>query len=329
MKSVEREERTALHVHKSRKWFSLIPYGIILLIFIFLLRKIITNWSQCVAQGITFQFPLLFLSVVFLIVYLMLLALLWTLITKRVGLSLSFSKTVYYWFLSQLGKYVPGRIFFVMSRTYFYKKEGFRISLTTSAFLLETIAGLLSLTFVSISLVMHQVAKEVVYMIPIVLCAFFFFRPKVVERLVNLGNRFTGRPPITLSVGTKDWLILIILYGGNFLFFAGGAFYLFCNSLLSISQEKALFLIGALGLAGVIGMCAVFTPSGLGVREGSLFLLLCKIMPETEAALISVSSRLWMVITEFLVIGIVSIIYYIQKRRTRKEEIHDTQYGKE
>jgi len=60
----------------------------------------------------------------------------------------------------------------------------------------------------------------------------------------------------------------------------------------------------------LLGMIAFFAPAGLGVREGSLFFLLSKIMPEAEAAVISISSRVWMMCSELILIAIVYGIFH-------------------
>lgn len=252
-------------------------------------------------------------SVFLLISYFFALALLWELITRKVGLTLPLTKTIYYWFLSQLGKYVPGKIVFMISRAYFYKKEGFRVSLTVSSFLLETAAGVISLSLLSIVLIAHHVTKEILYFIPLLICAIFFFNPKIVERMVNLLNRIMEKQPVALGVKIGDWIVINCLYGLSFFLLAGGAFFFFCKSMFDFNGEHLLFLIGALGLSGALGMIAFFTPSGLGVREGSLFFLLSKIMPETEAAVIAISSRVWMMCSELMVIAIIYGAFHFRR----------------
>ena len=224
MNDINREKSTLSKDKKERRWSTGLAYLIILLIFGFLAQKILENWSQVIKIERTFQPSLLSFSILLLITYFFSLSLLWNLITRKVGLKLPFKKAVYYWFLSQLGKYVPGKIFSMMGRSYLYKKEGFRMSLTSSAFLLEAIAGVISLSLLSVMLIAHDVAGEVLYLFPILLLALLFFHPKMVEHIVNLLNRAVGRQPITLRVRMRDWFLLNFLYGLNFFLLAGGAF---------------------------------------------------------------------------------------------------------
>lgn len=304
---------------KERVWFTVLVYCIIFLIFGFLMQKILDNWYQVLETGIKFKLGFLSLSIFLFFFYLFSLMLLWILITRKIGLKLSFGKNIYYWFVSQLGKYVPGKIVFLMSRAYFYKREGFRTSLTTSAFLIETAAGVISVSLLSIMLIYHYVTKEIVYLVPILLFALLFFQPKMVEHIVSLCSKIIGRQPVTLRLRMKDWIVLNFLYGLNYFILGGGAFFFFCKSIIDLDGEKGLFLIGALGLSSVLGMIAFFTPSGLGVREGSLFFLLSKVMSEGEAAVISVSSRVWMMCSELILIAIIYGVFHFSRSITVQE----------
>jgi hypothetical protein len=230
-------------VHKNNKgqrWFIGLVYATILLIFVFLAQRILANWSQVLKIGITFQPGFLSLSILLLISYFFSLALLWNLITGKVGLKLPFRKTAYYWFISQLGKYVPGKIVFMMSRAYFYKKEGFRVSLTASAFLLEAVAVATSISLFSVILITHYVAKEFLYLIPILVMSLLFFHPKMVGLIVSLFNQVLGRQAIALRVGMKDWLSCNFLYGLNFFYWLEELFSFFVNRYL-ISMETRHF----------------------------------------------------------------------------------------
>ena len=310
MASINKGKGTLLKNKGKIKWSAGLVYCIVLLIFGFLIQNISDNWSQVLEIRVNFQPGLLSLSVLLLISYFFLLALLWELITRRVGLKLPLRRTVYYWFLSQLGKYVPGKIVFVMSRAYFYKKEGFRISITASAFLLETIAGVISLSLISLILIAPYLTRDMVYLVLVLLLVLFGLHPRMVELAVSGLNRLLGRQSVALNVRWRDWILINVLYGCNFFLLAGGAFFLFCKSIFNVNGEQALFLIGALGLSGALGMIAFFAPAGLGVREGSLFFLLSKIMPEAEAAVISISSRVWMMCSELILIAIVYGIFH-------------------
>jgi uncharacterized membrane protein YbhN (UPF0104 family) len=62
-----------------------------------------------------------------------------------------------------------------------------------------------------------------------------------------------------------------------------------------------LELTGTYAIAGVAGILAVFAPSGLGVREGVLLLLLRTQIDEGASAFFVVLLRLWITCAELFV----------------------------
>jgi uncharacterized membrane protein YbhN (UPF0104 family) len=63
-------------------------------------------------------------------------------------------------------------------------------------------------------------------------------------------------------------------------------------------------------------MLAFFAPSGIGVREGIQLALLNIIMPAEYALVITIFTRLWGVVTDFLFFGIAYTISKINKPKT-------------
>ena len=76
---------------------------------------------------------------------------------------------------------------------------------------------------------------------------------------------------------------------------------------LLLEFSSILYLSGAFSLSSVIGILALFAPSGLGVREGILAIFLNQVMPTSVALVVSVASRLWITIAELVAAGIVYV----------------------
>ena len=53
-------------------------------------------------------------------------------------------------------------------------------------------------------------------------------------------------------------------------------------------HQEFLYVAGIYGLSCIIGILAVFAPSGLGVREGIMLLGLGLVMPKEYAVIISI-----------------------------------------
>lgn len=80
-----------------------------------------------------------------------------------------------------------------------------------------------------------------------------------------------------------------------------------------------LFCAGVFGISAIMGILAIFAPSGLGVREGIILAGLMLIMPESDAAVISVISRLWQTIAELTLASGAFAVTLVTKRRRKTE----------
>jgi len=63
------------------------------------------------------------------------------------------------------------------------------------------------------------------------------------------------------------------------------------GALRPLSETEVVALVGAWGLSGALGSLAVFSPSGLGIREVSLTLLLAPLLSVSQAAFVAVFMR--------------------------------------
>ena len=100
---------------------------------------------------------------------------------------------------------------------------------------------------------------------------------------------------------------VVLMFIGNWVI-VGVGFYMLTCSIYPIPMSEMLYSAGIFGLSCIIGILAIFAPSGLGVREGILVLGLGLIMPEEYAVLISIVSRLWMTVSELALIGIAFVV---------------------
>ncbi|MGZ3524219.1 MAG: hypothetical protein ACXU9L_05455, partial [Thermodesulfobacteriota bacterium] len=117
------------------------------------------------------------------------------------------------------------------------------------------------------------------------------------------------REPISLSITYSQ--ILGVLFVCILSWIVGGVgFYLFVASVYPVSSQYLLFLTGALAASSMLGLMAIFAPSGLGVREGALVYLLSFLMATPIAVIISVLTRIWMTLIE---IGMIGVIYLFRK----------------
>lgn len=296
-----------LHFKQIVKWI------IVITIFFFLGKMVWENWAQVKEASFTCRpFPLILSTLIFAFSY-FIQVWAWYLITLKLGIAISIRETLESWFYSQMGKYLPGKVWLLLSRFYFYESKGKSKKAISIALYLETATILLAagLLFL-IALIFFKEIKLFGYgnrwewlVVPFIL-AFVFIHPRILQKIVNwLFIRFK-REPISLTITYPD--VLFIFFVCILAWLVGGVgFYLFLVSVFPVSSQHLIFLTGALAISSTLGLIAIFAPGGLGVREGALVYLLSFIMPVPVAVIISILTRLWMTLIE---IGLIGIVYF-------------------
>ena len=294
----------------------IIRWVLVAAIFLFLGRMVWTNWSQVRDASFTFEaLPLLLSTLLFAFSYFIQIWA-WYLITLRLKIALSPSETLESWFYSQLGKYLPGKIWLLLSRFYFYESKGKSRGNISVALYLEMVTMIVAagLIFLAV-LIFHQEIEfftswgQYGWLVLLSLFGLAFLHPKVLQKILNWVLVRWKREPISLSISYAH--ILWILFVCILSWIVGGiGFYLFIGSVYPVASQYILFLTGALAASSMLGLIAIFAPSGLGVREGALVYLLSFVMATPVAVIISILTRIWMTLIE---IGLIGVIYLFRK----------------
>ena len=295
-----------------------LQWAIVSAIFVFLGKMVWEQWAQIERSSFTFEpvslvvSTLVFASSYFIHVWA------WYLITLKLKVAIPFRETMESWFYSQLGKYLPGKIWLVLGRFYLYEskgksKQGIWFALYFEMVIVMVAGGLIFLASIaSFERARSYTGETTGWLLLPCLLALVFLHPRVLQRILNwILSRFK-REAVSLSISYPD--ILLILCVSILSWLVGGiGFYLFIQSVYSVSSDQILFLTGALAFSNTLGMIALFAPSGLGVREGSLVYILSGVMPGPVAVIISVLTRIWMTLIEIGLIGMVYLMGRFQK----------------
>lgn len=97
----------------------------------------------------------------------------------------------------------------------------------------------------------------------------------------------------------------------------GLAFYLFVRSLAAVQWIDAGVLTACYAFAWIVGFLSFLTPGGLGIREGLLGLLLANYMPAPHATLIALLCRVWMLSAEIVLAG---AAFFFNTRRSDERQ---------
>ncbi len=286
---------------------SVIKVLVVLVIFYFLGTALYRNWSQINFRQLHFNVPLLIASILFLFIYFLLFVFGWELILKRLGVSLSFLKAIKIIFYSQIGKYLPGKIWVFVGRIYFCQQLGIPASKIFLSMVLEmalTIISGMVIFLVGLSIFPGaQIHINPFFLMIVVVILFIIIHPKVFTRIINILLHLVKKGPIRIDLNFSQICGIIMYYCIVWLSF-GIAFYFLINSTTFIALSKIPFLAGSFSISATIGAMALFVPGGLGVREGVLALLLSNFFPISLAILLSILSRIWISFGEFILVGI-------------------------
>lgn len=283
----------------------------VVVIFAFIGRSLALNWDELQAADLHFNAPLLLLSMALLAVWMLGQALIWHLLTITSHVGIPLPKALAAWFYSQLGKYLPGKVFLYLGRLHFYVREGRSVGPVTVAFGVETIGNFAAAIFTVLAAVLTVDAPALDpyrWALGAALVALLVaLHPKFIGWLIQIAARALHRRPFEVTLTYPQLLRYVGLYVLNWLLF-GVALYVFIRSFYPLEISSILYLTGAFSFAGMMGIIAVFAPSGLGVREGILALFLGQVMPVPVALVVSVASRVWLTIIELGSAGMVYLM---------------------
>ena len=260
-------------------------------------------------------------------VYKIMQASLWHYITYLNECNIKWFDAVIAYLYSILGKYIPGKVFMLLARIPAYEKENKSIAKVSVSFLIENVCTLLGAAFLflfSLFFVPDEIIKgfEVYKWGAVILVIVFFIciNPSVVNFFLGLIQKITKKENMLIPMTYLQMLKIVVLFILNWIVLGLG-FFMLAYSIYEVSFSEMLYISGVFGLSVIIGILAVFAPSGIGVREGILVLGLSLIMPQEYAVMISVVSRLWMTVSELSAIGIGFIADRTVKARKKKKGI--------
>ncbi len=286
----------------------ILQYLLIAVIFYFLIKSVVRNWSQVKDFNWQFNYWLLIISFLLQFLTLFWLVKIWQRMLRHTGSNVSYFKLFKVWFYANLGKYLPGKIWQFLGMIYMLEKEGvpkmssFSTGIMAQSF--SVISGLfISVIFLGLDLYHRFFSNQPGLMIALVILSIsilaFLCYPKVLEKVLNFGLRIMKKEKITLDIRGKDVIIYLLSYSVSWLLFGLG-FLILVKSMTQADLKMYPTLTGAYAFSLNIGFLAIFTPGGIGVREGVLVFLLSSLFPLPVSTLISLISRLWMTVGEVL-----------------------------
>jgi glycosyltransferase 2 family protein len=212
------------------------------------------------------------------------------------------------WLASNLGKYVPGKVWSIVAMGALSRERGVSaLTAGSSAVVMQAIAvG----TCAAVAVAFGAAALESLWtrtLAVILLIAALVLAPRLLASAFALARSLTGREfptptlPTRAVVAAAASMLLVWLVSGI-------AFRLFANAFAITSGDTAGY-ISVYAASYLAGFVALFAPAGIGVRESALVATMERagLATAPEAAVIAIASRLWLTLLE-VVPGLIALL---------------------
>ena len=244
--------------------------------------------------------------------------LIWRYILGLVGGRLGFGMATRIWFVSALIRYIPGNVWQPLGMTMLARRYGVRPEATITSIVLFQAANLLAVGLIAalyfplthnLGLLqrltgIHLDTAPVLAIIPIII---FLIRPQWLIQMLNWALSKIGRSPLPVRLNSLELLRVLAFTVLNWLLLSAAFVALtmaFTNFSLGDVPRLALHLGAGYPIAYAVGYLSFVTPSGLAVREGTLFLLLAPVIGGDIVTAAALAMRVWVLIGELVAAGL-------------------------
>jgi uncharacterized membrane protein YbhN (UPF0104 family) len=304
-----------------RRLFKVAQWVFAAAVLFFAVRSLATQWSRVEPRLSHIQFGWQWIAAATGLVLLSYLLLIegWRRVLGAWDSHLPFGQAARIWFLSNLGKYVPGNIWSLTAMGVMARGRGVSAlaaagsSVIMQAVSLATGTAIVMVTSAKLLGQPLLVGVSVVLLVVILLSAPRFLPPLAVW-IGGLIGRDIAPPTVP---ATSIWTAAVAS-AFSWLFY-GLAFQWFVRGLLGVSPGEISSYIAVYTAAYILGFISPIAPAGLGVREFTLaaFMTQLGLANEADAALVAIAARLWLTIVELVPSGL-----YVATGATRKSLSH-------
>ncbi len=269
-------------------------------------RSVLINWQSLRAQPIEWQFSPAWIVASVLLVFASYAVLIeaWRRVVLSMGQRLAFLTAARIWFLSSLGKYVPGKVWTVAGAALLAQRAGVDPAaavggaIVLQALALASGAAVVVITaretFKAVGPWAVPIATAIIAMsiAGVALVSSQSFLDRVGRLLPSSWPSLRAIAPSILALAFIANVLAWTGYGVAVLLLARG---LLPGVVLSVPQAVGVFTCSYL-----VGFLALFAPAGLGPRESVFILMLAGDIGLKPAAALALASRLLLTGTEVL-----------------------------
>lgn len=233
-------------------------------------------------------------------------ALSWRAVMRAVGLESSVAAAMRVFFLSQIGKYVPGSVWPVLAQSEFARDHGVSRTRAMTGSIVAMVVGVVTAAGVGVVGILVTVSDAVAaywWVLPFAVALGALLVPAVLRRVVALALRVTrrGEEPAHISGAaiavSAGWSVV------NWLFLGLQA-WLLLRDIAPGPEATVVLATSAFALAWLVGFLVVVAPAGAGAREAALIVTLGSVATAPQALSLALVSRFVMTIADAIAFGV-------------------------
>jgi glycosyltransferase 2 family protein len=299
---------------RSRKVRIALQLALALVIFGFLVRTVIEQWSEIQSEGVHFHVGWLIPAIVVLPAFFILSAYGWDLILRFLGYRLGFGRAQVAWGQPLLARYVPGNVLYVLGRVLLSEKAGIPRRITIASIVYEqAISATSAIVVAAYFIIQHPDLQGdawrwgVLLLIPL---AVGLLHPKVFGPLANRALGALGREPLPDVISLRGVIVLIVFYSFNWLVVAVGIYFV-ARSVTFIPVDDLILVGSAQAIGYFAALVTLIAPAGIGPKDAAFAWGLKAALPSRSfalASLIAIAVRGVMTLAELLYVGAVTAL---------------------
>lgn len=210
---------------------------------------------------------------------------------RSVGKEIRFVGSMRIFFFSEVGKYLPGKVWVAVGRVLLYSKIGVRRETAIFILALELVLMVVTALIFPGRIIVHYISLRPGLLAILMCCVLIFFLLVARKRHITASKIREYIPIFSIPViivcisFTLFWVVLGFAFQHLILFFTH----------INIGPFPAIQIFSGSWAAGFL---AFFMPVGLGVREAFMTELLVPLIGNENAMLIAIMSRIWWTLVE-------------------------------
>lgn len=288
---------------------------LVVVIFYFLLDSLLSNYQKLSALQYTVEYPRMALSFLLLFAVYLFNPWAWIKILSEMQETLEYRQAFSIYYVSQLGKYVPGRVWGYISQVILARKAGVSGEKAfISSILFQVVSSIVTVYFFSMTLLAWDRVDLVMRVFLVALASvggYVLLRVDALNWASNLVVREIFKRTVRVHLSSRIILDVTAILVLSWIAY-GVAYYHFMKSFYpELDIVTGIKFTGIYAISWLVGYVSLLTPGGLGIREGVQVYLLNFFIPLPIAIVISLASRLWLTLSEILV-GLLSF-YRLKK----------------